>query len=512
MERLIADANEYERAQGRAGDLTIDSFADQVQAIHDIQEQLGITGTTALEAANTITGSISAARGAWENWLVGLADENADFGQLTQQLLDAIGNVANNVGPRVAVIAQAIIDNLPAAAQAVAQALRAMATDALTTAWNTAADALGRLNIPIPTIDAEQVADAVDAVLALAGDAVSVAADVVRGVADALAAIAGNEGAVTVIAGIAGAFVAVQAAQAAVVVVSAMSAAFTALQTVMAAGAMVQSVQGLGAVLMTLAGGPMVVIPMAIGAMVAAAAYFFTQTEAGRAIAEAAWQAIQTAVSTVAGVVTGAWGAITAATSGAWATVTGTVSGAWAAISGTVSGAVSGIAGTISGTFQGIVGTVSGTFNAIKSAITNAINGAKQVVTNAVNAIKNAFNFSWSLPHLNLPHISVSGGEPPFGIGGMGSLPQFSIEWHAKGGWADGAQLIGVGERGGEFIWPSYQPYIGRYADAIVGAMGGGTSADVVAWLDSKLGATIEAYAPTATPREFDRMVRRAIA
>ncbi|MCI7166155.1 MAG: hypothetical protein MR967_04335, partial [Holdemanella sp.] len=79
--------------------------------------------------------------------------------------------------------------------------------------------------------------------------------------------------------------------------------------------------------------------------------------------------------------------------------------------------------------------------------------------------IKNAFNFSWSLPHLNLPHISVKGGKAPFGIGGKGSLPSFSIQWYKKAmdepyildkptifGQANNGQLLGGGESGQEVI------------------------------------------------------------
>ena len=114
MARLIDDANEYERAQGRAGDLMMDSFADQIRAIHDIQEQLGVTGTTSREAATTIQGAASMAKAAWENWLVGIAADDADVGQLTQQLLDAIGTFADNAVPRVLTIFDRVAENLPA--------------------------------------------------------------------------------------------------------------------------------------------------------------------------------------------------------------------------------------------------------------------------------------------------------------------------------------------------------------------------------------------------------------
>ena len=55
---------------------------------------------------------------------------------------------------------------------------------------------------------------------------------------------------------------------------------------------------------------------------------------------------------------------------------------------------------------------------------------------------------------LKLPHITVSGGKAPFGIGGKGSLPHFDVKWYAKGGIVDGATLIGAGEKGAEAIVP----------------------------------------------------------
>lgn len=104
MEKLIAKANEYEKANGRAGDLSIDKFSDVVQAIHDVQEEMGITGTTALEASTTIEGSVNSMKAAWENWLTGLANEDADLGGLTDQLLDSVQTVASNVMPRLQTI------------------------------------------------------------------------------------------------------------------------------------------------------------------------------------------------------------------------------------------------------------------------------------------------------------------------------------------------------------------------------------------------------------------------
>lgn len=76
--------------------------------------------------------------------------------------------------------------------------------------------------------------------------------------------------------------------------------------------------------------------------------------------------------------------------------------------------------------------SIQTTFENIKSAISEKINAAKDTVMGAVETIKGAFNFSWSLPPIKLPHFSVSGGEPPWGLMGKGSLPKISIAWYKK--------------------------------------------------------------------------------
>lgn len=102
MERLIADANEYAAANGMAANMSIDSFADIVQAIELIQQKQGVAGTTAKEAAGTIEGSLNSAKAAWENLLVGIADPDQDFGALIDNFVGAAGNVVQNIAPRIA--------------------------------------------------------------------------------------------------------------------------------------------------------------------------------------------------------------------------------------------------------------------------------------------------------------------------------------------------------------------------------------------------------------------------
>lgn len=113
MERLIQDANKVKQANGEMGDLSIDKFSDVVQAIHIMQQQMGITGTTAKEAATTIEGSVGMMKAAWQNWLAELGKDNADINGLTKQLVDSVGTVIQNVGPRIAQIITGITAALP---------------------------------------------------------------------------------------------------------------------------------------------------------------------------------------------------------------------------------------------------------------------------------------------------------------------------------------------------------------------------------------------------------------
>ncbi len=102
MQRLIKDANAVKKANGEMADLSINSLADVVEAIHIVQTEMGITGTTALEAEKTITGSTASMKAAWSNLMTGVADENADMDKLVDNFVDAGVTAAENVVPRVA--------------------------------------------------------------------------------------------------------------------------------------------------------------------------------------------------------------------------------------------------------------------------------------------------------------------------------------------------------------------------------------------------------------------------
>lgn len=128
----------------------------------------------------------------------------------------------------------------------------------------------------------------------------------------------------------------------------------------------------------------------------------------------------------------------------------------WPVLSTIVTTSVNVIKKVITG-ISSVVGKVTSTFNKIKEAISKPIETAKNTIQNAINRIKSIISgVKLQLPKIKLPHFHVSGGSAPWGIGGKGSLPSFSVEWRKEGGIFDTASIIGygVGEAGKEAIVP----------------------------------------------------------
>ena len=123
LERLVADA---EKLTGQALDPA--KFSDVITAIHAVQDNLGITGTTAKEAATTIEGSIGMMKAAWDNLLVGIANENGDLGSLIYEFAHTVETAASNILPRVEIIlggiSQLIADMGPMIASGITTAVQ----------------------------------------------------------------------------------------------------------------------------------------------------------------------------------------------------------------------------------------------------------------------------------------------------------------------------------------------------------------------------------------------------
>ena len=107
MQRLLTDA---EKISGIKYDIS--SYADIVDAIHVVQTEMGITGTTAKEAATTIDGSVNSMKSAWSNLITGMSNENLDLDKLVQNVIDSVNTFADNLIPRLQIMLPRFVQGL----------------------------------------------------------------------------------------------------------------------------------------------------------------------------------------------------------------------------------------------------------------------------------------------------------------------------------------------------------------------------------------------------------------
>ena len=204
-----------------------------------------------------------------------------------------------------------------------------------------------------------------------------------------------------------------------------------------------------------------------------------------KSVVSSAWEAVKNKVSSVLdgikAVISTAWEAVKNKISYVLDGIKSVVSSAWEGVKNKISSVLDGIKSVASNAwdniknkassaFEGIKSTASNVWNGIKSAITHPIETAKDKVLGIVDRIKSAFsNMHISIPKPKLPHISV--GSKSF-LGGKVTIPTFSIDWYAKGGFFDGATMIGVGEAGKEAVLPlENKRNMKPYAEAVASLM-----------------------------------------
>lgn len=517
MERLLADASEIAGVE-----FDIDNYQDVIQAIHVMQESMDITGTTAKEASSTISGSLNSAQASFKNLLTGILDENADLGALGEQFLASVGDLLANVAPRIATLFENVVLGLP--------------------------DALARAFELLPTMLAP-------AIIAVFGDEVG------HQITDAM--YDGFDGLQGVFDGVGQAFGMLQGVISPVIdtigtiittAVPLWQSAFQGVYDFLSANMMpfIQSIVDFitpiveGITSLIEANLPTIAAIVqtaqeAIGTVVNAVwpvvqSTINTVVSSVQSFMQTAWPTIQgaitTAMTTIRGIIDTVWphvqtliqstmAAVQAVISVAWpviegimstvmGAIEGVVSAVWPTIQGIIEGAVNAITSIIDG-ISSVVSGVTSTFNSIKEAMTNPIETAKGLIQSAIDTISGIFSGAHlELPEIKLPHFNIDGGEVPWGIGGKGSPPSISIDWYAKGGIVDGAQLIGAGEAGPEMILPKKGGLMDDFSEAV--ASKDDDALLLIRWLSRNLGPTIADYAPSMTRRDFDRMARGAMA
>lgn len=440
MQRLIADANKLRAEQGKTADLTIESYADIVEAIHTVQEEMGITGTTAKEASTTISGSIGMAKAAWTNFLTGLGRDDVDFSQLTNQLLESIGAVAKNVAPRVAIIGKSIIQAFPSVLSGLGSVLAPIVSEALSTAWNIAVQALAGLGIKLPTVDSSQFMAAFQQVASVVG-----------------AAIDGIKGAVSTLA-------------------SAFAPAFAAMQAALApiiaqvSSALLPALSVLGAALGNLAAAVLPVISAAIQAM---APVIATAIGAVVSLASTISTGLAPVINSIASLIQAVlpviqqlftqWGAsIQAVVSAAFTFVESVVTSAMNVINAVIGTVLALIKGDWEGVWSGVLNILQAVWDGMIATVQSCIRLVSSTIDSALSFIKGVWNSAWSALGSFLDSAwdgfvsAVTGGnEQVMSI--LGGLP---------------GKIIGLFADAGSWLIDSGRALLQGFADGVMGAVG----------------------------------------
>lgn len=405
--------------------LTEVPVAEYQQAVTSMLEQgvdkMGLLGNTAAETAGTLAGSAAATKAAWENFLASIGTgDTSQVEQATSGLIDAVfGTLNEKTNEREGGLIANVVGLAERAFTALGQALPGMLDMALNALPPEIGGPLREMFETTATV-VETVAPYVTSAIGMLVTAIGTIAPVV---APLLPLIIGALGAIKIVGVITS-------------IVGAISGFIGVVTTAIGA---ISGIPALIGAIVAVLGGPVTIIAAIVGAIVA----FIATNEKARTVVINVWNGIKASITTVVNAIR---------------TVVIPI------ISAVVNGVVS--------RFRSLKSTVTSIFNSLKDAIVNPINTAKDKIQSAIDRIKSIVNNAHlKLPHFKLPHFRINGGKLPWGIGGKGSPPSIAVDWYAKGGFVDGATLIGAGEKGGELIWPGYAPYLDRYANAIASRM-----------------------------------------
>ena len=468
MARLIEEASKMTDVQEKLG-VTVDassmSFGNIVNAISVVQESLGITGTTAKEASSTISGSIASMKGAWQNLMTGMGDDTQDFGALIDQFVASVGTVGENLLPRIEIVLGGVVKLVQGLAPKIIEKIPELVSKLVPAILNASVSLIQA----VKDTGAKMIIGLTDGLREKVPEFLSNALPML---VDFTAELSNNIG-LLVDAGLD-------------LIVGLCEGIIDSLPVL---------IENIPQIVINICS----IINENAPKLIVTAIHLIGQLILGII------KAIPTLIANVPKIIEAIVSVITAFN---WVNLGGNVvkgitegiKNLPANLKGFAQNAVNNIKNAFTG--GGIGGVVSGVFNGVKNSIGNILGGAFSVVKNAIKNIKELFKFSWSLPHLKLPHFGISPSGWQIGDLLKGSIPHLSIDWYAKamnnpmimtkptifGYDAGTGNLLGGGEAGSELIVGT-NTLLGMIKSAVSSVMGGGMTIEIPALQNVRAGS-----------------------
>lgn len=364
MQRLLTDA---EKISGIKYDLS--SFGDIVDAIHVMQESMGIAGTTAKEASSTIQGSIGMMKSAWTNFLTGMADPSQDFDKLLKNLLDSVLAVADNLVPRIVSLLPRLVDGLSQLIQSVAPYIPEVLNQLLPALVQGATGLISAFVEVLPAIIQTLVQilpQLLQAVVTIFNEIVQALPDIIQILIEAIP---------TVIASIVQALI----------------------------GNLPTLIMGL----LKLVAGIVVAIPQILSGLFQMIPQIISQIVQGfHPLGERMKEVAANAMNAVKEVFENIWNAIKTVVANAMNAVAAVISNVWNAIKTSTAGIVDGLKSVIQNGFQGMKSVVDSILSGIKNTFFNIWESIKSAVTVAVDAVQNIIHTVFSTIHAYITEVT----------------------------------------------------------------------------------------------------------